>query len=81
MVIRTLSSTGNFLSHYLAFPALSLVVSGLVMLNRGPFVVTGEDGRGGAKIATLMTGRINPPGLPQQPAKPESHNTFFLRLL
>lgn len=46
------------------------------MLNRRPFVVTGEDSRCGAEVATLMTSRVNPAGLLQQPAKSESHNGF-----
>lgn len=43
--VHTLCCTGNLLAHHLALPALCFIVPGLVMLDCGPFVVTGEDGR------------------------------------
>jgi hypothetical protein len=38
---HTLCGTGNLFAHHLALSALGLVIPGLVMLDRGPFVVTG----------------------------------------
>lgn len=39
----TLCSAGDFLAHHLAFFALRLVIFGLVMFDRGPFAVPGQE--------------------------------------
>jgi hypothetical protein len=41
---RTLCSAADFLAHHLPLFALSLVLFGLVMLDCGPFIMTGEPG-------------------------------------